>query len=239
MEHFDFPVLSSACPIPPSTIGLAMKTLVCLISGRGSNLEAILRAQREQQWERTLGARVAAVISNRAQAGGLAIASAHGVPGHVLAHDAYESRSAFDAALAALIERYQPALVVLAGFMRVLTPEFVALYRGRLINIHPSLLPAFTGLQTHRRALEAGVRVHGATVHFVSGELDAGPIIAQAALAVAPGESESALAARVLTLEHVLLPRCISWILAGKVRLEGQRVLTDGLGAADLLTFAP
>lgn len=215
-----------------------MKSLVCLISGRGSNLEAILRAQREQNWEQTLGARVAAVISNRAQAGGLSIAAAHGVASHVLAHDAYETRTDFDAALGRLIERYDPALVVLAGFMRVLTAQFAASYRGRLINIHPSLLPAFAGLHTHRRALDAGVRVHGATVHFVSGEVDAGPIIAQAALAVAPGESESDLAARVLALEHVLLPRCIAWILAGKVRLEGQHVFTEGLGAADLLTFA-
>ena len=215
-----------------------MKSLVCLISGRGSNLEAILRAQREQNWERTLGARLAAVISNRAQAGGLSIAAAHGVASHVLAHDSFDARSDFDVALGQLIERYEPALVVLAGFMRVLTAQFVAAYRGRLINIHPSLLPAFAGLHTHRRALEAGVRVHGATVHFVSGELDAGPIIAQTALAVAPGESETHLAARVLALEHVLLPRCIAWILAGKVRLEEGRVLTEGLGAADLMTFA-
>lgn len=215
-----------------------MKNLVCLISGRGSNLEAILRAQREQHWERSPGVRVAAVISNQAQARGLSIASAHGVPSHVLHHQAYASREAFDAALGALIDRYEPALIVLAGFMRVLTPEFAGRYSGRLINIHPSLLPAFAGLQTHRRALQAGVRVHGATVHFVSAELDAGPIIAQAALAVAPGESESSLAERVLALEHVLLPRCIAWIIAGKVRLVGQRVLTDGLGAHDLLTFA-
>lgn len=219
-------------------MGPAMKSLVCLISGRGSNLEAILRAQREQNWEKTLSARVVAVISNRAQAGGLSIAAAHGVACHVLTHDAYRARADFDMALAELIERYEPALVVLAGFMRVLTAQFVASYRGRLINIHPSLLPAFAGLHTHRRALDAGVRVHGATVHFVSGEVDAGPIIAQSALAVAPDESETDLAARVLALEHVLLPRCIAWVLAGKVRLEGQRVLTEGLGAADLLTFA-
>jgi len=215
-----------------------MKSLVCLISGRGSNLQAILQAQRDQRWEQTLDARVAAVISNRAQAPGLAIARDHGVEAHVVAHDAFGSRSAFDAALAQLIDRYEPALVVLAGFLRVLTPDFVARYPGRLINIHPSLLPAFAGLQTHRRALDAGVRVHGTTVHFVSGELDAGPIIAQAALAVAPGESEASLAARVLALEHVLLPRCIAWILAGTVRLEGRRVAVDGLAAADLLTFA-
>jgi len=215
-----------------------MKHLVCLISGRGSNLEAILRAQREQQWERALGARVAAVISNQAQAAGLSIAAAHGVPTHVLAHDEFASREAFDAALVGVIDRYDPALVVLAGFMRVLTAQFVERYRGRLINIHPSLLPAFAGLHTHRRALDAGVRVHGATVHFVTGQVDAGPIIAQAALPVVPGESESDLGTRVLALEHVLLPRCIAWLLAGKVRLEGQSVHTQELGAADLLIFA-
>ncbi|HYA65336.1 MAG TPA: phosphoribosylglycinamide formyltransferase, partial [Burkholderiaceae bacterium] len=174
-----------------------MKTVVCLISGRGSNLEAILRTQRQQHWEHTLQARVAAVISNQAKAAGLSIASAYGVPSHVLPHEEFDSRAAFDAALGELIERYAPALVVLAGFMRVLTPQFVAGYRGRVINIHPSLLPAFAGLNTHRRALEAGVRVHGATVHFVSSDLDAGPIIAQSALAVAPGESEATLATRV------------------------------------------
>jgi phosphoribosylglycinamide formyltransferase-1 len=212
-----------------------MKNLVCLISGRGSNLEAILHAQRDQQWERRLQARVAAVISNRAQARGLSIAQAHGVATHVIAHDDFASRAAFDAALGQLIDRYQPALVVLAGFLRVLTPEFVDRYRGSLINIHPSLLPAFAGLHTHARALAAGVRVHGATVHFVAGELDAGPIIAQAALAVEPGESEPCLAARVLALEHLLLPRCIGWLIEGKVRLEGRRVVTDGLGAGQLL----
>jgi len=212
-----------------------MKNLVCLISGRGSNLEAILHAQRDQQWERRLQARVAAVISNRAQAPGLSIAQAHGVDTHVIAHDDFASRAAFDAALGQLIDRYQPALVVLAGFLRVLTPEFVDRYRGSLINIHPSLLPAFAGLHTHARALAAGVRVHGATVHFVAGELDAGPIIAQAALAVEPGESEPCLAARVLALEHLLLPRCIGWLIEGKVRLEGRRVVTDGLGAGQLL----
>lgn len=212
-----------------------MKNLVCLISGRGSNLEAILHAQRDQQWERRLQARVAAVISNRAQAPGLSIAQAHGVDTHVIAHDDFASRAAFDAALGQLIDRYQPALVVLAGFLRVLTPEFVDRYRGSLINIHPSLLPAFAGLHTHARALAAGVRVHGATVHFVAGELDAGPIIAQAALAVEPGESEPCLAARVLALEHLLLPRCIGWLIEGKVRLEGPRVVTDGIGAGQLL----
>jgi phosphoribosylglycinamide formyltransferase-1 len=224
-----------------------MKNIVCLISGRGSNLQAILAAQQEHRWERDpgdlgapagsvpLGARVAAVISNRLDAPGLAIAQAQGVPTHVLAHGGYGSRAGFDEALAECIERYAPVLVVLAGFMRVLTPGFVGRYSGRLLNIHPSLLPAFPGLDTHARALAAGVRVHGTTVHYVSGELDAGPIVAQAALGVGPGETPATLAARVLGLEHVLLPRCIEWIVQGRVRLEAGRVVTEALGADDLL----
>ncbi len=216
-----------------------MANIVCLISGRGSNLEAVLQAQVERQWERRLGARVAAVISNEAQARGLDIARGRGVPSHLVSHREYSSRTQFDEALAAVIDHYEAALVVLAGFLRVLTPAFVARYRGRMINIHPSLLPAFAGLDTHARALQAGVRVHGTTVHFVSGELDAGPIIAQAALGVTPAEDASALADRVLAMEHVLLPRCIEWFLEGKVRLEGERVLTHDLDRADLLLLAP
>lgn len=212
-----------------------MKNIVCLISGRGSNLEAILRAEREQQWAARLGARVVAVVSNRAGVGGLAIAASHGVDAHVLAHGAFPSRAAFDAELAALIDRYEPALVVLAGFLRVLTPEFVARYPGRLINIHPSLLPAFAGLHTHERAIDMGVRVHGTTVHFVTGELDAGPIIAQSALAVRPDDNADTLAARVLALEHELLPRCIRWILEGRVRLQGNKVASGDVDPAQLL----
>jgi len=212
-----------------------MKNIVCLISGRGSNLEAILRAQVEQQWQRRHGARVAAVISNRADAGGLRIAAAHGVATQVLAHGDFASRAAFDAALRERIDAHGPVLVVLAGFLRVLTPAFVDHYEGRMINIHPSLLPAFTGLQTHERALEAGVRVHGTTVHYVSGELDAGAIIAQAALAVDAQQDAATLAARVLALEHVLLPRCIDWILEGRVGLHEGRVRTAGLDAGQLL----
>jgi len=216
-----------------------MKNIVCLVSGRGSNLEAILRAEREQQWAAQLGARVCAVISNRADARALAIAADHGVEARVLAHGEFPGREAFDAALAALIDRHEPVLVVLAGFLRILTPDFAARYRGRLINIHPSLLPAFAGLHTHARAIEMGVRVHGTTVHFVTGELDAGPIIAQAALAVRPGESEAVLAARVLALEHELLPRCIRWMLEGRVRLEDRRVVTSGFDPALLLRVEP
>ncbi len=212
-----------------------MKNIICLISGRGSNLAAILHAQRAQDWAQTLGARVAAVISNRADAGGLAVAAREGTPTAVVAHDAFASRAQFDAALRDRIDAHAPALVVLAGFLRVLTPEFVAHYAGRLINIHPSLLPAFTGLHTHERALQAGVRVHGTTVHYVTGELDAGPIIAQAALAVDPAESAETLAQRVLALEHQLLPRCIAWILEGRVQLHDGRVVTTGLLPDELL----
>jgi phosphoribosylglycinamide formyltransferase-1 len=212
-----------------------MKNIVCLISGRGSNLEAILAVQRSARWGERLGARVAAVVANRADAPGLDIARRHGVDAAVVAHRDYPDRAQFDAALGVVIDRHEPALVVLAGFLRVLTPLLVERYHGRMINIHPSLLPAFGGLDTHRRALDEGVRVHGATVHYVSGALDAGPIIAQAALAVAPDDTEQALAARVLALEHVLLPRCIEWILQGRVRLEGGRVHTTGVGADQLL----
>ncbi len=215
-----------------------MKNIVCLISGRGSNLEAILAAQRDARWDQALGARVAAVVSNRAEAPGLAIARRHGVETAVVAHGDYPDRARFDAALGRVIDRHDPALVVLAGFLRVLTPEMVARYEGRMINIHPSLLPAFGGLDTHRRALAEGVRVHGATVHYVAPALDAGPIIAQAALAVAPDDTEDALAARVLALEHVLLPRCIEWILQGRVRLEAGRVRSSGLAADQLLLRA-
>jgi phosphoribosylglycinamide formyltransferase-1 len=218
------------------------KAIVCLISGRGSNLEAILRTERDEEWatgrHTACPMRVAAVISNRRDAPGLEIARAYGVPAAALPHTDYASREAFDQALSQAIDAYRPALVVLAGFMRVLTPAFVACYRARLLNIHPSLLPAFAGLDTHRRALQAGVRLHGATVHFVSDQLDGGPIVAQAAVSVRPGDSEHALAARVLEQEHVLLPRCVRWIVEGRVRLEGERVTSDGVAPQDLLLVA-
>jgi phosphoribosylglycinamide formyltransferase-1 len=215
-----------------------MKNIVCLISGRGSNLQALLAAQGARRWPEAApaqAARVSAVIANRAQARGLQIAREAGVAAELLEHGAYPTREAFDAALAQRIDAHDPALVVLAGFLRVLTPGFVARYEGRLINIHPSLLPAFPGLETHARAVAAGVRIHGSTVHYVTSELDAGPIIAQAALGVEPGEDAQALAARVLALEHVLLPRCVEWIIQGRVRLAAGRVATEGLRAADLL----
>jgi phosphoribosylglycinamide formyltransferase-1 len=217
----------------------AMKSVVCLISGRGSNLEAILRTALVQGWQADPGIRVSAVVSNRPAVRGLQVAQQYGVPGIVLDHTGYASREAFEAALAQSIDALQPALIVLAGFMRVLTPSFVARYRGCLLNIHPSLLPAFPGLDTHARALRAGVRLHGATVHFVSEQLDGGPIVAQAAVPVRPDDTEPTLAARVLEQEHVLLPRCVRWILEGRVRLEGERVVTDGVAPHELIVLAP
>jgi len=187
------------------------KTIVILISGRGSNMEAILGAR--------LPARIAAVISNEPDAKGLATAQAQGIPTAVVAHRAFPDRAAFDSALAAAIDFHQPDLVVLAGFMRILTDDFVARYSGRLMNIHPSLLPAFPGLHTHRHALAAGVRIHGCTVHFVTPALDGGPIIIQAAVPVRPGESEEALAARVLREEHRIYPQAIRWFCEGRLTL--------------------
>jgi phosphoribosylglycinamide formyltransferase-1 len=176
-------------------------------------MAAIVRAAQREQWGRVHGAEVKAVISNRADAGGLAFARGQGLATEVVDHKAFPSREAFDAALAAAIDRYQPALVVLAGFMRILTPGFVARYEGRLLNIHPSLLPAFPGLHTHQRALEAGCRFAGATVHQVTAELDFGPILEQAVVPVLPGDSAETLAARVLTQEHLIYPKAIAALL--------------------------
>lgn len=206
-----------------------MKNIVVLISGRGSNLEAILRVAAAEHWHEAPGARVVAVISNRPDAAGLAAARSAGIAAAVVEHATFDSRDAFDAALAAEIDRHRPALVVLAGFMRVLTPGFVRRFEGRLVNIHPSLLPLFPGLDTHRRALAAGVRVHGATVHFVSTEVDSGGIIAQAIAPVFPNDGEEELAARVLEQEHRLLPHALRLLLEERVRLvEGRVVVSDG-----------
>lgn len=190
-----------------------MKNIVILISGGGSNMAAIVREARHGNWRETLGAEVAAVISNRPDAGGLALAQEQKIATEVVDHKAFASREAFDAALAGAIDRHHPALVVLAGFMRILTPAFVDRYAGRLVNIHPSLLPAFPGLHTHQRAIEAGCKVAGATVHLVTSQLDHGPIVAQAVVPVLPGDSQEALAARVLTQEHLLYPRAIAGLL--------------------------
>jgi phosphoribosylglycinamide formyltransferase-1 len=194
-----------------------MKNIVILISGGGSNMAAIVKTAQRELWHEKLGARVAAVISNKASAAGLVFAREQGLATEVLDHKSFTSREEFDQALAKLIDRYdepgQPALVVLAGFMRILTPEFVARYAGRLLNIHPSLLPAFPGLHTHQRALEAGCKFAGATVHQVTAELDHGPILAQAVVPVLEGDTPDALAARVLTQEHLIYPQAIATLL--------------------------
>lgn len=192
-----------------------MKNIVILISGGGSNMAAIVRCAQREDWQGRLGARVAAVISNRADAGGLVFAREQRVACEVVDHKGYSSREAFDVELAAVIDRHQPTLVVLAGFMRILTPAFVQRYPGRLLNIHPSLLPAFPGLHTHQRAIDMGCRFAGATVHQVTAELDHGPILAQAVVPVLPQDTADTLAARVLTQEHLIYPRAIAALLAG------------------------
>jgi phosphoribosylglycinamide formyltransferase-1 len=199
--------------------------LVVLISGRGSNLRSLVEA----------GLPVAAVISNRADAAGLEFARARGIPAAVLEHRGFATREAFDEALARAIDRYAPRLVALAGFMRVLTPGFVLRYAGRLVNIHPSLLPAFPGLDTHAQALAAGVKIHGCTVHFVTEELDAGPIIVQAAVPVLADDTAAKLAARVLEQEHRIYPRAARWVLEERLVLDGRVVRVKGADAQLLL----
>ncbi len=191
-----------------------MKNIVILISGGGSNMAAIVRAAERDRWAERFGARIAAVISNKAEAGGLAIARSHGIDTAVVPHTEFATREAFDEALAAAVDAHSPALVVLAGFMRILTPSFVGRYAGRLVNIHPSLLPAFPGLHTHQRAIEAGCKVAGVTVHQVTTELDHGPILAQAVVPVLPDDTAATLAGRVLAQEHLLYPRAIAGWLA-------------------------
>jgi len=188
-----------------------LKRVVILISGRGSNMEALLDAD--------LPAQVVAVISNNPAAKGLATAAGRGITTAVVDHRGHADRATFDAALAAEIDRHRPDLVVLAGFMRILTDGFVARYHGRLLNIHPSLLPAFPGLDTHRRALAEGVRLHGCTVHFVSPVLDHGPIVIQAAVTVLPADTEKTLAARVLAQEHRIYPQAVKWFCEGRLAL--------------------
>lgn len=209
-----------------------MKKIVILISGRGSNMEALLKAR--------LPAVVAAVISNDPHAAGLRTATQVGVATAVVNHKAYAGREAFDTALAAEIDRHAPDLVVLAGFMRVLTEAFVNRYQGRMLNIHPSLLPAFPGLHTHRRALEAGVRVHGCTVHFVTPGLDSGPIVIQAAVPVLANDDENRLAARVLTQEHRIYPQAVRWFCEGRLALNaaGQVEVKD-MRTQDIALVAP
>ena len=193
-----------------------MKSIVILISGRGSNMEAIVQRCAAEAWP----ARVAAVISNRADAAGLQFAAAHGIATAVVAHKAFATREAFDDALAAAIDAFAPDLVVLAGFMRILGERFVRRYEGRLLNIHPSLLPAFPGLHTHQRAIDAGCKLAGATVHFVTPQLDHGPIVLQSVVPLRPGDDAEALAARVLATEHQIYPRAVRWFVEGRLRVE-------------------
>jgi len=197
-----------------------MKKIVILISGRGSNMEALIRARDAGE----LPVTIAAVLSNRSDAKGLATAAAAGIATEVINHKAYPNREAFDAALAVAIDAYAPDLVVLAGFMRILTDDFVRHFEGRLLNIHPSLLPAFPGLDTHQRALDEGVRIHGCTVHFVTPALDHGPVVIQAAVPVLDGDDETALAARVLAQEHRVYPQAVRWFAEGRLSLENGKV---------------
>ncbi|AKU24170.1 phosphoribosylglycinamide formyltransferase [Massilia sp. MB5] len=200
-----------------------MKNIVILISGRGSNMEAVVRAAQAEQWP----ARIAAVISNKADAKGLEFAASHGIATAVVANKDYPSREAFDAALQSVIDGYAPDLVVLAGFMRILTPGFTAHYAGRMLNIHPSLLPLFPGLHTHEQALASGLAQHGATVHFVTAELDHGPMVDQVAVPILPGDTADTLAARVLEQEHKLYPRAIRWFIEGRLTVEDGKVHVD------------
>ncbi len=193
-----------------------MKNIVILISGSGSNMAAIARTAKKENWQDKLGVRVAAVISNKDEAAGLELARGLGIATDVLPHRDFDSREAFDAALTARIDLHAPHLVVLAGFMRILTSGFVAHYAGRLINIHPSLLPAFTGLNTHQRAIDMGCKVAGATVHQVTAELDHGAILAQAVVPVLPADTADALASRILTQEHLIFPQAVRSFFEGK-----------------------
>jgi phosphoribosylglycinamide formyltransferase-1 len=198
-----------------------MKRIVILISGRGSNMQAMLKVAAAERWP----AQIAAVISNQPTAAGLDVARAAGIATSAVNHRDYPDREQFDAALAELIDQHSPDLIVLAGFMRILTPGFVNRYFGRLINIHPSLLPSFPGLHTHQQAIDAGVKVHGATVHFVTAELDHGPIIAQAAVPVLDDDTEDTLAARVLEQEHRIYPQAVRDLMSGTLKLVDGRVV--------------
>ncbi|ARQ45848.1 phosphoribosylglycinamide formyltransferase [Oxalobacter formigenes] len=210
-----------------------MKNIVILISGRGSNMEAIVRTFNQEKWD----ARLSAVISNRADAAGLGFAGKAGIPTRVVSHKDYPDRESYDAVLQKTIDEYQPDLLILAGFMRILTTGFVEHYTGRMINIHPSLLPSFRGLHTHQQAIDAGVRVHGATVHFVTPELDGGPIIAQAIVPVFPDDNEDKLADRVLEQEHRIYPRVVRLIVEDRISLNEDGSVNLSPEVVDSLSF--
>lgn len=212
------------------------KRVAVLISGRGSNMAALIEAAKDK----TYPAEIVAVISNRPDAGGLLVARANGITTEVVAHTAFgKDRTAFESALQAVLERHRIDIVCLAGFMRLLTAGFVKQWQHRILNIHPALLPAFKGLDTHRRALEAGVKVHGATVHFVVPEMDSGPIIAQAAINVRPGETEKELAARVLKAEHQIYPLALKLLAEGRLQIENGHCRIDGVRVPDTASLIP
>ena len=209
-----------------------MSSIVILISGRGSNMEAIVRAAQKEAWP----AKITAVISNRPDAGGLDFARSHGIQAAVLDHRAFKDRASFDAELVQLIDSFEPDLVVLAGFMRILTGDFVRHYAGKLLNIHPSLLPLFPGLHTHEQALAAGVSEHGATVHFVTEALDHGPMVIQAKVPVLPGDSADTLAQRVLKQEHVIYPRAVRWFIDNRLSIRDNQVIVSPAEAQILIS---
>ena len=212
-----------------------MKSIVILISGRGSNMQALLDAVASG----ALRVRVVAVLANRSDAPGLQIAAARGIATHAVDHKQFASREAFDVAMAEVIDGFSPDLVVLAGFMRILSESFVRRYEGRLMNIHPSLLPAFPGLHTHRQALKEGVRIHGCSVHFVTPSLDHGPIIVQAAVPVLDGDDEQTLSARVLAQEHRIYPLAVRWFAEDRLRLVGGHVELDAPQESAAVLIAP
>ena len=213
-----------------------MKNIVILLSGRGSNFVSIVKEAERAGWAKE-GLKIACVVSNRPGAAGLERSKEFGIDAFCVDHKTYETREAFENAVIDILDRYDPAVVVLAGFMRVLTPNFVNHFGGRILNIHPALLPLFKGLDTHQRALDAGVRLHGCTVHFVSAELDGGSIIGQAAVPVLASDTAETLAARVLRLEHILYPRAVYAVASGRVRIENGRTVTDDETAKYLAIF--
>ncbi|MBO7173589.1 MAG: phosphoribosylglycinamide formyltransferase [Burkholderiaceae bacterium] len=215
-----------------------MKKIVVLISGRGSNFVAIQETALREQWEETIGAKIVAVISNRPEAKGLELARGYGIEAVSLDHKLFETREAFEEKLLELVQSYEPDLVVLAGFMRILTEGFVKHFPGKILNIHPALLPSFKGLDTHQRAIDAGVRAHGTTVHFVTAALDGGAIIGQAVVPVLPSDDEHTLADRVLGYEHQLFSRAVKACVEGKIQYVNERAVMDDETALSLTLLA-
>ncbi|MBQ5766310.1 MAG: phosphoribosylglycinamide formyltransferase [Burkholderiaceae bacterium] len=215
-----------------------MKKIVVLISGRGSNFVAIQETALREQWEETIGAKIVAVISNRPEAKGLELARGYGIEAVSLDHKLFETREAFEEKLLELVQSYEPDLVVLAGFMRILTEGFVKHFPGKILNIHPAVLPSFKGLDTHQRAIDAGVRVHGTTVHFVTAALDGGAIIGQAVVPVLPSDDEHTLADRVLGYEHQLFSRAVKACVEGKIQYVNERAVMDDETALSLTLLA-